>query len=368
MATIICPALSCVYCSIDTPDANVYREIDRNSGPERQRREGESNPIGKPIQIGLIRPLASPDATALRNGGKRRARTCINKSACYHRVMAVRIFYIDESHDNDKFCLSAISIRHTHWKDCFDKVRDFRKQLKAKYGLQLYKEIHARELVRGRGSFGKKAVGKWERSRIFLDILYLITKLPSVRIFNVCLPQKGLADAQMRAWDRMTNRIERTMREFDESEARKRAKLCDAIDALGEGITADAAHDLKFRLNIFRARAFIIADEGRENEIITALRRMHVHNYIPSQFGQWEPGVSAINITTDRIIEDPIFKRSARSHFLQLVDCVAFALLKHEVEPTPAIKKYGIHKMFPVLEPRIYKPAAWRDPLGIVRA
>jgi hypothetical protein len=125
---------------------------------------------------------------------------------------------------------------------------------------------------------------------------------------------------------------------------------------------------LKVRLNLFRARAFIIADEGRENEIVKALRRMHVHNYIPSQYGHWEPGVVAKNITTDRIVEDPVFKASARSYFLQLVDCVAFALLKQEVPPTPAIEKYGVDKMFPVLGPVLYTKASPRDPQGIVRA
>ena len=50
---------------------------------------------------------------------------------------------------------------------------------------------------------------------------------------------------------------------------------------------------------------------------------MHVFNPIPSQFGEWSPGQKAKNITVDRIIEDPIFKASHHSYFVQLVDCVA---------------------------------------------
>ena len=71
---------------------------------------------------------------------------------------------------------------------------------------------------------------------------------------------------------------------------------------------------------------------------------------------------------TERIIEDPVFKPSHRSHFLQLADCVAFALLKKEVEPTDNISKYKINKMFDeTIASVCYLPAAKSDPLGIVR-
>ncbi len=74
--------------------------------------------------------------------------------------MSVRFFYVDESYDNNKFCLSAISIRHTDWKDCFDLVKQHRQYLKDTYGVFLRKEIHAQELVRGGGRviFGGKRI------------------------------------------------------------------------------------------------------------------------------------------------------------------------------------------------------------------
>jgi len=70
----------------------------------------------------------------------------------------------------------------------------------------------------------------------------------------------------------------------------------------------------------------------------------------------------------ERIIEDPVFKDSSRSYFIQLADCVAYALLKREVEPTPRIEKYAIHKMFDDnLSGVCFKKASSQDPLGIVR-
>jgi hypothetical protein len=121
------------------------------------------------------------------------------------------------------------------------------------------------------------------------------------------------------------------------------------------------------RLNIYRSRAVIIADEGRETEITKAVRKMHVYNPIPSQLGGW-PNGSTKNITIDRIIEDPVFKASDRSYLIQLADCVAFALLKREVTPTPVIATYRIDQMFDAtLAGVCFKAAAPRDPLGIVR-
>lgn len=279
--------------------------------------------------------------------------------------MPVRFFYVDESYDNHKYCLSAISIRHSDWKECFDKVREHRVNLKNDFGVFLRKEIHARDLVAGRGSISPNIIGKWQRSRIFYGILELVASLPQIWIFNICLDKANFRDSQLTTWDRLMNRIERTMLEQERIELPLRRKLSTLVT---EHLSNDDAQNIEKRLNIYRSRAMILADEGREHEITTAVRRMHVFNHIPSQLGGWNDGSLTKNITTDRIIEDPIFKQSDKSYFIQLADCVAFALLKKEVAPTPNIKKYGIHKMFDQTIANVcYKQASPRDPLGIVR-
>ena len=62
--------------------------------------------------------------------------------------MPVRFFYVDESYDKSKYCLSALAIRHSEWKECFEMVREHRINLKNDYGIYLRKEIHARDLVK----------------------------------------------------------------------------------------------------------------------------------------------------------------------------------------------------------------------------
>lgn len=242
--------------------------------------------------------------------------------------MPVRFFYVDESYDSLKYCLSAIAIRHSDWKECFDMVREHRVNLKKDYGIYLRKEIHARDLISGRGRLSPNAISKWQRSRIFLGLLNLIATLPHVMVFNVCLTSADHSDPQMTAWDRLINRVERTMLELERVELPLRRGLSDrATTQMG----AREGGEIDRRLNIYRSRAVIMADEGREVEITRALRKMHVFNPIPSRLGGWESGKYTKNITTDRIIEDPVFKNSARSYLTQLADCAAFALLKREV-------------------------------------
>jgi len=208
-------------------------------------------------------------------------------------------------------------------------------------------------------------VTKHDRSRIFEGLLGLVASLPNVMVINVCLETIGRANPQLDAWDRLLNRIERTLLEIERRELPLREELLAQLpQELGDGVRLPLAR----RLNAYRSRALIFADQGSEQEITKALRRMHVFNPIPSRFGQWPGSLKAKNIPVQRVIEDPVFKESHQSYFIQLADCVAFSLLKREVPPTPLVRKYGIHRMFErSIGGVCLRAASPYDPLGIVR-
>jgi hypothetical protein len=117
------------------------------------------------------------------------------------------------------------------------------------------------------------------------------------------------------------------------------------------------------------SQMILIVDEGKEEELRKLARRTKVWNPVGSQYGAWEDGSAFKNIPNDRLIEDPVFKSSAQSYFLQAVDFVAFALLKSEVQPTPRVAKYALQTVFDELEPICAKEASRKDHrhLGIVR-
>jgi hypothetical protein len=279
--------------------------------------------------------------------------------------MSVRLFYVDESYDSTRFCLSAIGIRHVDWRDCFQRVRQHRSALKKDYGIYLRKEVHAQEFVSGRGRISTQIVSKHERSKIFEGLLRLVASLPNVMVINICLETSGRKNPQLDAWDRLLNRIERTLLEVERRELRLREHL---LGALPKELPDELLTPLAIRLNAYGPRALIFADEGAEIEITRTLRKMNAFNPIPSRFGEWPGSLKTRNIPVQRVIEDPVFKPSHQSYFIQLADCVAFALLKREVRPTPLISKYGIDQMFERnVAPACLRRAARKDPLGIVR-
>ena len=152
-----------------------------------------------------------------------------------------------------------------------------------------------------------------------------MSHLSSMRLFNVCV-----ANHQDWAFERLINRINRTMQAWG-------------------------------------SHALLICDEGKEADYTRLVRKMCVHNPIPSRFGVWQDtGNSTRNIPIDRIIEDPFFKKSDKSYFIQLVDFCAYALLRKE-KPIPSKSKYGLHEAFQQLEPICVKEACPRDQFGIIR-
>jgi hypothetical protein len=280
--------------------------------------------------------------------------------------MGVRFFYVDESYTQEKFCLSAISIRHADWSAAFKMVKDHRKALKEEHGVFMRKEIHARELVSGRGRISDKIIGKGMRNMIFAGLLKLVASLPHVWIFNVCLESAGRVDVELDAWERLLNRIERTTKKYDDDEDKIRNRL---LSNLGKKLGAPVSNEITHRLLPYVPRSMIFADEGRVREITSVFRKMNIHNPIPSAYGGWGPGKEkSRNIPVQRILEDPVFKQSHQSFFIQLVDCVAFALLKRELQPTEHVLKYHLNEAFEsYLSGVCFKAASPRDPLGIVR-
>jgi hypothetical protein len=267
------------------------------------------------------------------------------KAACLRsaafRPMAVRFFYVDESYDTEKFCLSAISIRYIDWKKSYELVRDYRRKLRDQYGLYIRQEIHARDLVAGRGKISPKIISKRDRARIFCGLLSVIAKLPRVWVFNICLDVNRFQDVQIEAWDRLLNRIERTMLEADKRWYET--------------------------LRIYRPRAMIFSDEGKEMQITGAFRKMGVYNPIPSHYGRWATGATK-NIPIEHIVEEPIFKKSHQSFLIQLADCVSFALLKKETPLVFKTSKHGVPTFFEKCLSKVcFKAASRNDKLGIVR-
>ena len=238
----------------------------------------------------------------------------------------MHLIYIDDSRDEQICVFSALAIAADQWLDAFRQVRQFRHDLKKGDGIYVHAELHAWKFVSGRGRISDCVVTKGRRCQIFKEALQMVTSLPGARLFNAVFSAKQ----DERAFERLLNRINRTMLTWD-------------------------------------SRAILICDEGKEIAYTRLARKMHVYNPIPSKHGVWkETGTVMKNIPIERIIEDPFFKKSSQSYFIQLTDFCAYALLRRE-RPIPAKTKYGLDKAFQQVAPILVKEASTRDPEGIIR-
>ncbi len=237
--------------------------------------------------------------------------------------------YIDDSRDERLCVFSALLIPDYQWRNCFGVIKNLRKNLKQSDGISIHSEFHAWKFVSGRGNLGaNKIIGKWRRAQIFKQTLNTISTMPDAKLINVCLS----ADKEDWAFERLLNRINRNMQSCN-------------------------------------SRALLICDQGKDAIYTRLCRKMGVYNPIPSMYGGWNDGGAnsfSKNIPIEKIIEDPIFKDSKKSYFVQLADFCAYSLLRREHQ-IASKNAYGLHKAFNELIPICVKEANKKDPLGIVR-
>jgi hypothetical protein len=238
----------------------------------------------------------------------------------------MNLVYIDDSKDEKCSIFSALSIPEENWQKAFQMLKGFRKEIKKSDGIYVYKELHAWEFVSGRGKIADNIVFKSRRCAIFDQTLTLIASLPGARLFNTVSPPGK--DEISFEW-------------------------------------------LLNRINIFSCKAknnaILICDQGKEKSYTRLRRRMGSYNPIPSQYQKWsETGAFHKNIPINNIVEDPFFKDSSQSYFIQLADFCAYALLRRE-NPLPSKNKYGLDKSFALLSGILVREASRKDPEGIIR-
>lgn len=233
--------------------------------------------------------------------------------------------YIDDSGDNTVSCFSALIIPADGWRDSLDHLIGARKMMRNSDGVYVAKELHSTDWVGGKGKLARHPISKARRARLFDFFLSSVAMLPSVQIINACVP---LAEKD-RAFQFLLQRIDNNMRKAG-------------------------------------SRCVIFSDEGKSYDAIR--RRMGVFNYIPSMYGVWSDGNSSRNMAAHRILEDLVYRDSAKSIFIQAADACAYALLRSE-RPIPSKNALGLDRSFDILERVLVKQAFAKDPrrLGIIR-
>jgi hypothetical protein len=255
------------------------------------------------------------------------------------------LMYVDESGDcgllSDRsptryFVLSGLVVHELRWRQVLDQLVDFRRRMRHKFGLRLREEIHAAAMVsRTPGDLAR--IQKHDRLTILRHSIAEIASVPDISIINVLVDKQNKPAGYSvfeNAWKALIQRFENTLshRNFP------------------------GPHNPD-------ERGILFPDETDDKKLRLLVRRMRRFNPVPNRvpFG---PGHRNLPLLT--IVEDPNFRRSADSYFIQAVDTVAYFLLQ-SVQPNGYIRRQGGTKYFERLRPVLCTVASSGDPLGVVR-
>src|SRR5438445_5537820 len=256
------------------------------------------------------------------------------------------LMYVDESGDSGLissptryFTLSGLVVHELRWRNCLDAIILFRRAMRKKFGLLLREEIHASSFISKPGSNPHGLVRIQRQNRLamlrhFADALAALTDLS---IINVVVDKNGKAatyDVFEMAWKALIQRMENTLRWRNFPGPRNPDE-----------------------------RGSLYCDGATDKRLVRLIRQMRQYNPVPHAlwFG---PGYR--NLPLSNIIEDPSFRDSAHSYFVQAADTAAFLLHQH-LAPNIYMKRNSGQNYFARLKPILCLKAAPVDPLGIVR-
>lgn len=248
--------------------------------------------------------------------------------------------YVDESGDagmvnspTDFFVLSGLVVHESAWHRALDTLVSFRRRMRDTFGLRLREEVHASAFIGRPG--GLQRMQRNNRLTILRMLLDELAAMEHLRLLNVVVDKRGKTatyDPLDRAWTALVQRFENTL-------------LNDNFPLVG----SVAEHGM------------VIPDLSTPTQIRNTVRRMRRYNPIP------EPGAFGYRDSPIvRVVEDPVFRDTNGSFFLQAADVVAYFLYQMHA-PNAYVRKKGARGYFERLSPVLTRVAAPRDGLGIVR-
>jgi len=204
----------------------------------------------------------------------------------------MHLVYYDESGDDGfpmttspLFVLAALYCPAGDWRENFEIVQKFRRQLAKEKLLPFDLEIHTRELILNKKPYAPLRLPDEHRLLIIERFCQLIAQLSA----------RAVVTSVVKPWIR--------------------AKQFDILDkALSYSINRIETDLRSAELNRF----LIITDQGRVTKMRDTARRMQRINYLPSQYGP-----ESYRREIRQLIEDPLPKDSRESHFIQIADLLA---------------------------------------------
>lgn len=211
------------------------------------------------------------------------------------------LIYIDDSGDTGlvnsrthAFVLAAVIVKDHDWLATLDALKGFRKSLSKNFGIRQRDELKAGYLIHGTGS----CAGLSERARmnIYTMALRFQQKIGTIKTWAIVIDKATWASKYPRmsnsirdvAWQNMIERIERYTSHENET-------------------------------------CTVYPDEGHPKFVSALFRKMRRFSTPPSAYKAGQTLSRPANL----IVEDPNFRISKDSYFVQLADLNAYAAHRH---------------------------------------
>lgn len=251
--------------------------------------------------------------------------------------------YVDESGNcglSDKetryLVLTGLVIHELRWHPYLEELIRFRRFLKHKYGLRQDEEFHTSRFI------NKTPIrllriprrSRWAMIQEFTDLLATMTDFNVINIVVDKSDKPPDYDVFEKAWRTLIQRFENTIAHHNFSGPRNPDE-----------------------------RGLILPDHTDDKKLQRLLRRMRRFNPIPN-IPEWGPGYRDLQL--QYIVEDPNFRDSFDSYFIQATDLCAF-LLYQNLDPNRYMVRDNRKDCFYKLEPILCKFTSRDDQHGIVR-
>lgn len=251
------------------------------------------------------------------------------------------MIYVDESGDpgltnshSDYFILSGLVVHELRWGTYLNQLIDFRRRMQATFGLRLREEIHASKMIVRPGKLVR--IKRNDRLTILRFFANELAIMPHLNVINVVVKkadkQSGY-DPFIMAWRALLQRFENTIS--------------------NRNFPGPTNPD---------ERGLVFPDNTADKKLTQLLRQMRRYNPIPNQL---QYGVGYRNLLIGNVIEDPNFRDSEHSLFIQAADLIAY-LLNQKLTPNSYFRQKGARNYFDRLDPILCKVASRTDPQGIV--
>ncbi|MCA9413359.1 MAG: DUF3800 domain-containing protein, partial [Candidatus Omnitrophica bacterium] len=252
------------------------------------------------------------------------------------------LMYVDESGDcglvdspTEYFILSGLVIHESKWYDTLGLIRAFRHRVKNQFGMGMRDEFHASRMISRPGDLVR--IKRHHRLTIIRNFADLLGSIPEIDIINVVVDKRGKPETYNVfevAWKTLIQRLENTILRRNFS---------------GSGDPNE--------------KAMLFPDQTDVKKLTSLVRKMRRYNPVPDRT---EVGTGYRNLMLTTVVEDPNFRDSAHSYFIQAVDLTAYLLYQH-LKPSAYVRKKSGQNYFLKLESNLCKVASSKDPMGIVR-